>query len=116
MLRPWDVDAIDLLVYCLQTMNFLMREFFFYHQDEVNIAVKIEITHRERTLEVGTHEVGAQDRLHPVYEIPQHPIEIWIGCWKWFVPIFHVLSFSTYSPFSPLETPEFILPETFISI
>jgi len=23
MLRPWDVDAIDMLVYCLQTMNFL---------------------------------------------------------------------------------------------
>ena len=46
MLRPRDVDAIDMLVYCLQTMNFLMREFFFYHHDEVNIAVKIEITHR----------------------------------------------------------------------
>jgi len=53
-----------------------MREFFFYHHDEVNIAVKIEITHRERPLEVGTHEVGAQDCLHPVYEILQNAIEI----------------------------------------
>ena len=57
-------------------MNFLMREFFFYHHDEVNIAVKIKITHCERPLEVGTHEVGAQDCLHPVYEILQNAIEI----------------------------------------
>ena len=56
MLGPRDVEAIDMLVYCLQTMNFLRREFFFYHDDEVNIAVKIEIAHREGTLQVGTHE------------------------------------------------------------
>src|SRR5579872_714564 len=87
MLRPRDVEAIDTLVYCLQTMNFLMREFF-YHHDEVNIAMKIEITHRERTLEVGTHEVGAQDRLHTVYQIPQNPIEFRIWCRKWFVHLF----------------------------
>ena len=86
-------EAIDMLVYCLQTMNFLMREFFFYHHDEVDIAVKIEITHRERTLEVGTHEVGAQDRLHTVYQIPQNTIELWIWCWKCFVPIFHSQAF-----------------------
>ena len=69
-------------------MNFLMREFFFYHHDEVNIAVKIKITHRKRTLEVGTNEVVAQDRLHTVYEIPQNTIELWIWCWKWFSHIF----------------------------
>jgi hypothetical protein len=115
MLRPGDVEAIDMLVYCLQTMNFLIRKFFCYHYDEVNIAVKIEITHRERPLEVGTYEVGAQDRLHPVDDISQNAIEIWIGGWKCFVPLFHISSFSTSSLFSPLETPEFILPETFIS-
>ena len=81
------------------------RCLFIYHHDEVNIAVKIEITHRERTLEVGTHEVGAQDRLHPVYEIPQNPIELWIRCWKCFVPIFHVFNFSTSIISYSLEKP-----------
>ena len=69
MLRPRDVEAIDTLVYGLQTMNFRRREFFCYHHDEVNIAVKIKITHCERSLKVGANEVGAQDSLHTVYEI-----------------------------------------------
>ena len=50
-------------------MNFLLRKIFFYHNDEVDVTVKIEITHRERTLEVGTHKVVAQDRSHTIDEI-----------------------------------------------
>src|ERR1017187_4154901 len=93
MLRPRNIEAIDTLVYFLQTMNFLRREFFFCHHDEVNIAVKIEITYCKRALEVGTHEVVAQDRLHTVYEVSQNTIEIWIGCWKCFTHIFHSKAF-----------------------
>src|SRR6266581_1998152 len=97
-------------------MNFLLRKFFFCHHDEVNIAVKIEITQRERPLEVGTHKVVAQDRPHTVDEILQNTIELWIGCWKCFTHLFPVFGLSTSSPFSPLETSEFILLETFILI
>ena len=48
-------------------MNLLIRKFFFSHHDEVNVAVKIEITHRKRALEVSSNELGAQDTLHTLY-------------------------------------------------
>ncbi len=70
MLSPGNVEAIDPLVYGLQTMDVRRREFFRYDDDEVNVTVQVEITYRERALEIGAHEVGAQDRLHALYEIP----------------------------------------------
>src|SRR5712692_1745607 len=74
-------------------MNFLIRKFFFCHHDEVNIAVKIEITHRKRALEVSSNELDAQDGLHTLYYILQNTIELWIGCWKCFTHIFHSKAF-----------------------
>jgi hypothetical protein len=50
--------------------------------NEVTIAVDIKIAHRERTLQVSTGEVVAQDRLQAIYQTTQDNIELQIGCWK----------------------------------
>ncbi len=47
---------------------------FLYDDDEINIAVHIEITYRKRALQIGANEIGAQDILHAIYEIPQDNI------------------------------------------
>lgn len=68
MLRPHYVQAVNTLMHSLQSRNFITGQLFFRHHYEIAIAMGIKITHRERTLQVGTDEigVGVQDLLHAV--------------------------------------------------
>ena len=74
MLCPGDIEAIDTLVNHLQSLNLLLREFLLYDDDEINIAVDIEITHRERALQIGTHEIRTHDILHAICQIAQDSV------------------------------------------
>ncbi len=47
MLRPASIEIIDTLVHSLKSLNLIVRWLFFDDNDEVNIAVKIEIAYRE---------------------------------------------------------------------
>src|SRR5438067_1713384 len=69
MLGPGDVEAIDTLVYGLQTMNFRRREFFCYHHDEVNIAGKIGIDLLPQALEVVAEELASPSQHPTVFSL-----------------------------------------------
>ena len=69
MLRPAAIEVVDAPVQGLQSLNLIARQFLINGDDEVNIAVRIKIAHRKRTLQAGGEECVTQSNLHAVYQL-----------------------------------------------
>jgi hypothetical protein len=59
MLGPWRIEAVNAFVHDLQSIYLIVQKFFSNNDDEVHITVAVEITYRERALEIGPNKTSA---------------------------------------------------------
>src|SRR6185437_16206464 len=54
----------------------------FDNDQEIDVAISVPIANRKRTLEIGCGEVVAKNLLGACHKLPQHGVQIRVGCRK----------------------------------
>src|SRR5262245_45896494 len=80
VLCPCTLERIETCVHGLQPSDRLLTKMLCSYDDEVDVTVTVEGADRERSLEIGTDEMGTQHRLSTINQVVQHPIQPGIGC------------------------------------
>jgi hypothetical protein len=81
VVRPFGTETVDPLVHRLQRDHLVILELIAHDDDEVGVAVAIEVAYRERALEVGTDERVGQGVLNAGDHLFEDPVEVRVGFW-----------------------------------
>jgi hypothetical protein len=69
MLRPGNGERIETFMHDLEGLNLLIGQLVACHDDEVNIAMRVEIADCERPLQVCAHKGSAKNRLDALDQV-----------------------------------------------